>query len=97
MKLPPRYDTFGRLLYWLARIFAPDHVRDCTPLTKVERLAAYELRRFKPYANVEGLEHMAALGVYRAGEVLREHNSKLNCDRYAAEHARAPFYPRLPV
>lgn len=98
MKLPPRQDIIWRAIYWLARIFAPDHFRDYTPLTKVERLAAYELRRFKPYANVTGMEHMAAYGTYRAGEIIRTANAAKNFDQHAARRARVPVAPlhRLP-
>lgn len=98
MKLPPRHDTLGRLLYRMVRFLFPEKLDDCTPLTEVERLAAYELRRMKPYRSVEGMEHMAALGIYRAGEIIRKANAAKNFDNHAARRARAPVAPlhRIP-
>lgn len=98
MKLPPRHNTAARVLYWLARFFMPDPARDCRAPTDVERKAAYALRRRIPLSLQEGNEHFRALGEFEAGEIIREHNRKLNFDRHAADRARAPVYPlhKLP-
>lgn len=87
MQLPPKSQRVRRVLYILARFFFPDPMYQCTPLGDVDRRAAFELRRARALA-VEGREHLAALGVYKAGELIRQHNSKLNFDRIAADRAR---------
>lgn len=98
MKLPARHETLRRALYWLSRIFFPEPMRNCRAPTEVERKAAYALRKRIPLSLQEGNEHYRALGEFEAGEVIREHNRKLNFDRHAAARARVPAYPlrRLP-
>ena len=97
MKLPPRSQPWRRMLYILARIFFPESMQHCNALLPVQREAAFEIRKGRKLAEEEGREHEAALGEYRAGEVLRIHNSKANFDRHAATRARTPINkPRFP-
>lgn len=98
MKLPPKHDTWGRLLYRIACFFSPEPTRDCATMTEVERLAAWELRKVRPHKNAEGSEHLYAYGVYRAGEIIRKFNAQRNFDNHAATRARIPVRPlhRLP-
>lgn len=95
MKLPPKHQRVRRLLYRIARFFFPEPWKDCGAPSQVERVASFCIRRGKFLAQTQGREHFEQLGIFQAGETLREHNSKLNFDRHASQRVRPVIQPRL--